>query len=190
MLPCRLGVHGSDRQPIFVGLITGCMTDTAEKIRQLAPHWGVMFVVMFVVLAIVERVVGSLSFLASMLLVFVVAFRVSDRRSGSRCCAAYLAATLVAGFSGLQAGSSGRDHSSVESRNGAAIRRPYVVETTPSTNEMTAAAAIHRVFGCSSPGEAVSPCLPVRSVRIKRFASVPTPLRARRSRPLSVNRMF
>jgi hypothetical protein len=50
------------------------MTDTAEKIRQLAPHWGVMFVVMFVVLAIVERVVGSLSFLASMLLVFVVAF--------------------------------------------------------------------------------------------------------------------
>jgi len=50
------------------------MTDTAEKIRQLSPHWGAMFVVMFVVLAIVERVVGSLSFLASMLLVFVVAF--------------------------------------------------------------------------------------------------------------------
>lgn len=49
-------------------------TDTAEKVRQLAPHWGVMFVVMFVVLALVERVVGSLSFLPSMLLVFVVAF--------------------------------------------------------------------------------------------------------------------
>ncbi|PAU85592.1 hypothetical protein CK500_02705 [Halorubrum salipaludis] len=50
------------------------MTDTAEKVRQLAPHWGVMFVVMFVVLAAVERLVGSLSFLPSMLLVFVVAF--------------------------------------------------------------------------------------------------------------------
>jgi hypothetical protein len=50
------------------------MTDTAEKVRQLAPHWGVMFVVMFVVLALVERVVGSLSFLPSMFLVFVVAF--------------------------------------------------------------------------------------------------------------------
>ncbi|WP_049909139.1 hypothetical protein [Halorubrum saccharovorum] len=50
------------------------MADTAEKVRQLAPHWGVMFVVMFVVLALVERVVGSLSFLPSMLLVFVVAF--------------------------------------------------------------------------------------------------------------------
>jgi hypothetical protein len=50
------------------------MTDTAGKIRQLAPHWGVMFVAMFVVLALVEAVVGPLSFLPSMLLVLVVAF--------------------------------------------------------------------------------------------------------------------
>jgi len=50
------------------------MTDTTEKIRQLAPHWGVMFVAMFVVLALVERVVGPLSFLPSLFLVFVVAF--------------------------------------------------------------------------------------------------------------------
>lgn len=50
------------------------MTDTTEKIRQLAPHWGVMFVVMFVVLALVESVVGRLSLIPSLLLVFVVAF--------------------------------------------------------------------------------------------------------------------
>ncbi|WP_128905957.1 hypothetical protein [Halorubrum amylolyticum] len=50
------------------------MIETAEKVRQLAPHWGVMFVAMFVVLALVERVVGSLSVLPSMLLVFAVAF--------------------------------------------------------------------------------------------------------------------
>lgn len=50
------------------------MTDTTGKVRQLAPHWGVMFVVMLVVLALVERVVGELSFLPSLLLVFVVAF--------------------------------------------------------------------------------------------------------------------
>jgi hypothetical protein len=50
------------------------MTGTAEKVRQLAPHWGVMFVAMLAVLALVERVLGSLSLLPSMLLVVAVAF--------------------------------------------------------------------------------------------------------------------
>ncbi|EMA60701.1 hypothetical protein [Halorubrum lipolyticum] len=50
------------------------MSDTTGKVRQLAPHWGVMFVVMFAVLALVESVVGQLPFLVSLLLVFVVAF--------------------------------------------------------------------------------------------------------------------
>ena len=50
------------------------MTSTTEKIRQLAPHWGVMFVAMFVTLAAVERVVGELGFLPSMALVLIVAF--------------------------------------------------------------------------------------------------------------------
>ena len=59
---------------MFVRLVAGHMTDVTEKIRQLAPHWGVMFVAMFAALALVERVVGSLSVLPSMLLVFVVAF--------------------------------------------------------------------------------------------------------------------
>jgi hypothetical protein len=50
------------------------MTSTTEKIRQLAPHWGVMFVAMFVSLAIAERFLGELGFLPAMGLVFVVAF--------------------------------------------------------------------------------------------------------------------
>lgn len=50
------------------------MPSTTEKVRQLAPHWGVMFVVMFGTLAIVERAVGELGFLPSMLLVLVIAF--------------------------------------------------------------------------------------------------------------------
>lgn len=50
------------------------MTSTAEKIRQLAPHWGVMFVAMFVALAVVERAVGEIGFLASMVLVLAIAF--------------------------------------------------------------------------------------------------------------------
>lgn len=54
--------------------MTTGMTSTTEKIRQLAPHWGVMFVAMFVTLAIVERLVGELSFIPSMALVLVVAF--------------------------------------------------------------------------------------------------------------------
>ena len=50
------------------------MTTTAEKVRQLAPHWAVMFVAMFVALALVERAVGGLGFVASMALVLTVAF--------------------------------------------------------------------------------------------------------------------
>lgn len=50
------------------------MADTAGKIRQLAPHWGVMFVLMFVMLAVVERTVGPPSLLLSLVLVFAVAF--------------------------------------------------------------------------------------------------------------------
>lgn len=50
------------------------MTSTAEKIRQLAPHWGIMFVAMFVTLAVVQRYFGDLGFLPSMVLVLVVAF--------------------------------------------------------------------------------------------------------------------
>lgn len=50
------------------------MASTTEKVRQLAPHWGVMFVVMFGTLAVVERAVGELGFLPSMLLVLAIAF--------------------------------------------------------------------------------------------------------------------
>ena len=49
------------------------MTSTTEKVRQLAPHWAVMFVVMFVVLAGVERVAGGLGLAASLMIVFAVA---------------------------------------------------------------------------------------------------------------------
>lgn len=50
------------------------MTSVPERVRQLAPHWGVMFVTMFVVLAVIERAVGELGFAASMALVLLVAF--------------------------------------------------------------------------------------------------------------------
>lgn len=50
------------------------MVSTAEKIRQLAPHWGVMFLVMFVALALIERIVGDIGFLPSMVLIFAIAF--------------------------------------------------------------------------------------------------------------------
>ncbi|MDZ5812311.1 hypothetical protein U4E84_13260 [Halorubrum sp. AD140] len=50
------------------------MTSTGEKIRQLAPHWGVMFLLMLAVLAVVERLVGPVGFVPSMVLVFAVAF--------------------------------------------------------------------------------------------------------------------
>jgi len=49
------------------------MSSTAEKVRQLAPHWAVMFVVMFVALAGVERVAGGLGLGASLAIVLVVA---------------------------------------------------------------------------------------------------------------------
>ncbi len=50
------------------------MTSTAEKVRQLAPHWGVMFVAMFVSLALIESLVGQLALWQSLLLVLVIAF--------------------------------------------------------------------------------------------------------------------
>ncbi|WP_089385987.1 hypothetical protein [Halorubrum vacuolatum] len=50
------------------------MPSTAEKVRQLAPHWGVMFAVMFVTLALIETFIGSLAFWQSLLIVFVIAF--------------------------------------------------------------------------------------------------------------------
>lgn len=49
------------------------MTSTGEKIRQLAPHWGVMFLLMLVVLAVVERFVGPVGFVPSMVIVLAVA---------------------------------------------------------------------------------------------------------------------
>lgn len=50
------------------------MSSATEKVRQLAPHWAVMFVVMFVALAGVERVVGELGLAVSMVIVLVIAF--------------------------------------------------------------------------------------------------------------------
>ncbi len=50
------------------------MTSTAEKVRQLAPHWAVMFVTMFVSLALIESLVGQLALWQSLLLVLVIAF--------------------------------------------------------------------------------------------------------------------
>jgi len=50
------------------------MPTTAEKIKQLAPHWAVMFLVMFLILFVVEATYGELSFWQSVLLVVIVAF--------------------------------------------------------------------------------------------------------------------
>lgn len=50
------------------------MTTTTEKVRQLAPHWGVMFALMLALLAVVERLAGEVPFWGSLLLVSVVAF--------------------------------------------------------------------------------------------------------------------
>ena len=50
------------------------MSSTGEKVRQLAPHWAVMFVAMFVALAVVDRTVGGFGFAASMALVLAIAF--------------------------------------------------------------------------------------------------------------------
>lgn len=50
------------------------MVTTSEKVRQLAPHWAVMFVVMIGLIAVVETVYGTLAFWQSLLLVLLVAF--------------------------------------------------------------------------------------------------------------------
>ncbi|ESS11345.1 MAG: hypothetical protein A07HR60_01398 [uncultured archaeon A07HR60] len=49
------------------------MTSTREKIRQLAPHWAVMFVLMFALIAAAEAVVGSLPFWQSFIVIVVTA---------------------------------------------------------------------------------------------------------------------
>ncbi|GAA0517754.1 hypothetical protein SAMN04488066_1289 [Halorubrum aquaticum] len=49
------------------------MNSLAETVRQLAPHWGVMFVAMLAVLAVAERVVDGVPLWASLLLVLLVA---------------------------------------------------------------------------------------------------------------------
>ncbi|MDZ5813351.1 hypothetical protein U4E84_18640 [Halorubrum sp. AD140] len=49
------------------------MSSATEKVRQLAPHWAVMFVAMFVALAVVERVLGGLGLGASLLTVLIIA---------------------------------------------------------------------------------------------------------------------
>jgi hypothetical protein len=50
------------------------MSSIPEKVRQLAPHWAVMFVAMFAALAVADRAAGGLGFGASMVLVLVIAF--------------------------------------------------------------------------------------------------------------------
>ncbi|GAB7092200.1 hypothetical protein JCM18237_24710 [Halorubrum luteum] len=49
-------------------------TSTAEKVRQLAPHWAVMFVVMLALIVGIENFYGALALWQSLLLVVVVAF--------------------------------------------------------------------------------------------------------------------
>ncbi|WP_418283165.1 hypothetical protein [Halorubrum sp. DTA98] len=49
------------------------MTSTSEKIRQLAPHWAVMFVTMLALITLVESVYGGLAFWQSLLIVLLVA---------------------------------------------------------------------------------------------------------------------
>jgi len=50
------------------------MPTTTEKVRQLAPHWAVMFLFMFLVLSVIEAVYGELSFWGSVILVVAIAF--------------------------------------------------------------------------------------------------------------------
>lgn len=50
------------------------MASMPEKVRQLAPHWAVMFVAVFVALAVVDSALGGLGFVASMALVLAIAF--------------------------------------------------------------------------------------------------------------------
>ncbi|OYR58714.1 hypothetical protein [Halorubrum halodurans] len=49
------------------------MNSLAETVRQLAPHWGVMFVAMLSGLAVAERVVVGVPLWGSLLVVLVVA---------------------------------------------------------------------------------------------------------------------
>jgi len=49
------------------------MSSATEKVRQLAPHWTVMFVAMFAALAVVERALGGLGLVASLLIVLAIA---------------------------------------------------------------------------------------------------------------------
>ncbi|WP_144800115.1 hypothetical protein [Halorubrum depositum] len=49
------------------------MSSTAEKVRQLAPHWAAMFLLMIAVLALVERTVGEIGLVPSVVLVIAVA---------------------------------------------------------------------------------------------------------------------
>ncbi|MES3162417.1 MAG: hypothetical protein PPP55_12770 [Halorubrum sp.] len=50
------------------------MPSTTEKLRQLAPHWGVILIVVFVSFALIENVVGELAFWQSLLIIAVIAF--------------------------------------------------------------------------------------------------------------------
>lgn len=49
------------------------MTSTSETVRQLAPHWGVMFVLMFGTLAIAEQFITTeIGFIPSIVLTLVI----------------------------------------------------------------------------------------------------------------------
>lgn len=50
------------------------MTSVSETVRQLAPHWAVMFVAMFVALAAVERAGGGVGLAVSTVIVLAIAF--------------------------------------------------------------------------------------------------------------------
>ncbi|TKX35759.1 hypothetical protein [Halorubrum sp. CGM4_25_10-8A] len=50
------------------------MSSTGEKVRQLAPHWAVMFVAMFAALAVADPITGGLGVVASLVLVLAIAF--------------------------------------------------------------------------------------------------------------------
>lgn len=49
------------------------MTSAPAKVRQLAPHWVVMFVVMFLALGAADRAFGGLGLVASLALVMGIA---------------------------------------------------------------------------------------------------------------------
>ena len=50
------------------------MSTSTDKIRQLAPHWAVMFVIMLGLIITVESVYGPLALWQSLILVVIVAF--------------------------------------------------------------------------------------------------------------------